>query len=346
MPIKPTPAGGYEVAVCVRRVRLHRRLPPGATAGDAKRVEAELRLAAERQAQNAARKTTLPGDPPLIDVLALYAEHGKHLRAPESAAHHARRIGRWCEQYRASQARQCAAHIVADMQGHYRPATINRSLGALKRGLRLAWERGIASEDWSANIRRLPENNARDVYLTAAQVHHLASHAGTTVRAAIWLALLTGCRRGELLAITQADIGADIITIRAGGTKTLRTRTVPIVPALRPWLQHIPLRITADGLKSSFTRARDAAGMQHVNFHDLRHSCATMLLALDVPLDVVRDILGHSSIKTTERYAHSLVGRQRDALNKLGSAADAAGALHQALTPGTRRAPRKRAKVG
>lgn len=266
----------------------------------------------------------IPGDPPLLRVMALYLEHAEHLRSTDTAKHHANRIGRWVERYRASQARECAAHIVADLRGKYADATINRSLGTLKKALRLAWERGTIPEDYSARIRRLEEHNARDVYLTIKQVEQIASHASENVRAAIWIALLTGCRRGEVLAITQGSIGPDALTIRAGNTKTLRTRTVPIVPALRPWLEFVPLPINYEGLKTGFARARQAAGMPHVHFHDLRHSCATILLSLDVPLDVVRDILGHTSIRTTERYAHALVHRQRTALGKLGE-------LHQAV---------------
>ncbi|MDE2325349.1 MAG: site-specific integrase [Betaproteobacteria bacterium] len=334
MPIHATPAGGWEVSVCVRCVRLHRRLPPGTPARDAKRVEAELRVAAERVAGERIKTAAIPGDPALNAVMALYLAHAAHLRSPETAKHHAQRIEAWTRKFRASQARECAAVIVADMLKGYKPATINRSLGALKKALRLAWERGETPEDYGSRIRRLPENNARDVYLTMEQVAKLADHASESVRAAIWIALLTGCRRGEVLAIRTDDIGPDIITIRAGNTKTLRTRTVPIVPALRPWLKFVPLPINYEGLKSGFARARVAASMPGVHFHDLRHSCATILLGLGVPLDVVRDILGHSTIKTTERYAHALVHRQRDALQRLGE-------LHQALTPAKKNAPRR-----
>lgn len=327
MPIHRTATGRYEVAVCVRGIRLHRRLPAGATAGDAKRVESELRLAAGRA--SSARSITIPGDPPLAAVLAAYVADAQHLRSPATAIHHAQRIGQWAERYRASEARRCAAHIVADMRGHYAAATINRSLGCMKRALRVAWERGQCAEDWSGHVKRLPERNARDVYLTVAQVSALAQHASEATRAAIWIALLTGCRRGEVLGITPSDIGPDTITIRAGNTKALRTRTVPIVPALRPWLAAVPIPLNAEGLKSGFRRAREAAGMPHVHYHDLRHSCATILLSLDVPLDVVRDILGHSTIRMTERYAHALVHRQRGALEGLGRLVD----LHQGLTP-------------
>jgi len=332
MPYSTDSRGRYEVRVCVRGVRLHRRLPAGATARDAKRVESELRIAAERQA--GARVVLIPGDPMLTEVMAAYVTDAKHLRSPETAIHHAQRIGQWVERYRASDARRCAAHILADMRGHYADATINRSLGTLKRALRVAWERGLCAEDWSTHVRRLPERNARDVHLTVAQVGAIAARASEATRAAIWIALLTGCRRGEVLAIQPADIGADAITIRAGNTKTLRTRTVPIIHALRPWLAHVPLTLNAEGLKSGFRRARTAAGMDHVHYHDLRHSCATILLSLGTPLDVVRDILGHSTIRMTERYAHALVHRQRDALQGLGALVD----LHQQPAPGAKMA--------
>lgn len=332
MPIHRGASGRYEVSVCVRGVRLHRRLPTGATASDAKRIESELRIAAGRA--SSARQVQIPGDPTLASVMAAYVADAQHLRSPDTAIHHAQRIGRWAEKYRASEARRCAAHIVADMRGHYADATINRSLGTLKRALHVAWERGQCAEDWSGQIKRLPERNTRDVYLTVEQVGAIAARASEATRAAIWIALLTGCRRGEVLSITKADIGADTITIRAGNTKTLRTRTVPIIPALRPWLAHVPLQLNFEGLKSGFRRAREAAGMAHVHYHDLRHSCATILLGLDVPLDVVRDILGHTTIKTTERYAHALVHRQRAALEGLGALVD----LHQAPAPAAERA--------
>jgi len=332
MPYRLDSRGRYDVSVCVRGTRLHRRLPAGSSARDAKLVESELRIAAERDAGR--RQVVIPGDPALTAVMAGYVAAAKHLRSPDTAIHHAQRIGRWVEQYRASQARQCAAHIVTDMRGHYADATINRSLGTLKRALRMAWERGETSQDWSAQVRRLAEHNARDVYLTVDEVGAIAAQASESVRACVWIALLTGCRRGEILALRAEDIQGDTLLVRAGNTKTLRTRTVPIIAALRPWLAYVPVQLNAEGLKSGFRRAREAAGRPDVHFHDLRHSCATILLSLGTPLDVVRDVLGHTTIRTTERYAHALVHRQRAALEGLGALAD----LHQASAPASDRA--------
>lgn len=311
--------GRQHVGIMVAGQRIHRRLPPGASAGDAKRLEAELRLAAGR------RTPSVPGDPPLAALMARYLQHAETLRSPDTARHHALRCGPWIGQHRASEAEQVAARMVADLRGHYKPATINRSLGTLKAATRQAWQEGITAQDYGARIRRLPENNARHEYLSIDQVKTLADHASDTVRAAIWIALLTGARRGELLKLTRADIRGDHLRIQAGNTKTLRERHVPIVPALRPWLRFVPLSINAEGLKTGFRRAREAAGMPQIHFHDLRHSCASLLLALDVDLATIRDILGHTTVRTTERYAHLQTRRQAKALGKLGRAVGRAG---------------------
>lgn len=137
-------------------------------------------------------------------------------------------------------------------------------------------------------------------------------------KAAIWAALLTGARRGELFKIKAEHIGADSIMIPASHTKTNTARVVPIIPALRPWLEFFPLTLTVEGLKSNWQRARVRAGMEHVNFHDLRHSCASIMLSLGVDLYTISKILGHSTIQTTQRYSHLQVDAQRAALEKLG----------------------------
>lgn len=303
--------GRRHVGIMVAGQRIHRILPAGSSAGDAKRLEAELRAAMAHR-----KSPFIPGDPALPHVMGLYLEHCNTLRSPETAKFHALRLGPWAEQYRASQARQCAAHIVKDMTGVYKPATINRSLGALKKALHMAWESGITPEDYGAHVKRLPENNARETHLSIKQVKKIADEASEQVRAAIWISLLSGCRRGEVLKIEPKDIGDNTILIRAGNTKTLKTRVVPIIPALRPWLEFLPLQINAEGLKTGFRRAREAAKMPEVHFHDLRHSCATILLASGADLYTVAKILGHSSIKTTERYAHHQIEAQAAALAK------------------------------
>jgi integrase len=133
------------------------------------------------------------------------------------------------------------------------------------------------------------------------------------------VALLTGARRGEVCRIRAQDIGETEITIPRSHTKKLKPKVVPIVAALRPHLASLPLTIGYEGVKTGFRRAREAVGMEHVNFHDLRHSCASILLGAGVDLYTISRILGHGSVTTTQRYAHLQVEQQRAALEKLGN---------------------------
>lgn len=251
--------------------------------------------------------------------MTLYLSHADNLRSPSTAKYHAARAGQWATKYRANQARAFAAHLVDDMRPHYAPATINRTLGTVKKALHMAWERGRTPEDFGRHIKRLVENNARDTYLSVEQVQKLAQHASEQTRAAIWIALFTGARRGEILAMRPGDVSGDSILIRAGNTKTMKTRSVPVTEGLKPWLAYLPLQMNFEGLKTGFRRAREAAGMPEVHFHDLRHSCASLLVNMGVRLEVIRDILGHSTVKTTERYSHLETAAQREALDQLNA---------------------------
>jgi len=302
--------GRRHAGVMVGGRRIHRILPVGATASDAKQLEADLRGAVT------ARRDT-PGDPLLSEIMGLYMVHADTLRWPETSKLCARRIAPWLEGQRASDARTVAATITRDMRKAYAPATINRSLAALKKSLSLAWERNLVPANFGAGIKSLPPNNKREMFLTIDQVRHLADCCPEAARAAVWIALLTGARRGEILKLRPEDIGPNTITIHAGNTKTLRTRVVPIVKALRPWLKAVPIQYKDyEGLKTAFQRARIAAEMPWVNFHDLRHSCASILIASGASLYEVSTILGHSTTTTTQRYAHLEVSQQAKAMNR------------------------------
>lgn len=266
----------------------------------------------------APRQVNIPGDPPMSAMMAVYLGHAKTLRSASTSAHHALRLGPWADKYKASQAREFAAHVIKDMTGVYAPATINRSLATAKKGLALAWESNLTPENYGLRIKSLSVNNKREVFLSVDQVRQITQHCTEQAQAAIWAALLTGARRGEIFQIRKEHILPNEIIIPASHTKTLRSRVIPIIPALRPWLVHFPLTMTIDGVKSSWRRARVKADMEHVNFHDLRHSCASILIALGVDLYTVSKILGHSNTQTTQRYAHLQIEQQREALNKLG----------------------------
>ena len=89
------------------------------------------------------------------------------------------------------------------------------------------------------------------------------------------------------------------------------------------WVFTTPIGTVIDpaNLAKWFSDHCKAAGLGHRNLHQLRHSAATIMLAQDVPLHEVKDLLGHSQISVTKDvYGHVDPGRTRAAADAVGNA--------------------------
>ena len=212
--------GRKHVGVMVQGRRVHRIMPVGATVREAKLVEAEIRASISRMP----KYVDIPGDPRMTAILQLYVEHAQHLRSADTSESHARRLEPWARRFKASQAQEFADLVIKEMRLKYAPATINRSLACAKKGLELAWRQRLIPENYGLRIKSLAFNNNREVFLTVNEVRAIAEHCTVQAQAAIWFALLTGARRGEIFQIRAEHIGVDTIRLPASHTKTNRPR--------------------------------------------------------------------------------------------------------------------------
>jgi integrase len=73
----------------------------------------------------------------------------------------------------------------------------------------------------------------------------------------------------------------------------------------------------AGSLQYQFHRLLERAGLPDIRFHDLRHSCATLLLKMGVDVKVIQSILGHTSLTMTMRYLHYLASMGADVAARL-----------------------------
>jgi integrase len=149
----------------------------------------------------------------------------------------------------------------------------------------------------------------------------------------IRVAAYAGLRRGELVALRWRDIDfvARKITVRRAlsgdtelrSTKSRRFREVPLPDQAAAALDRLSRRsefagpddyvfanrlgrrVDPSALRRRFERARDAAGLEPLRFHDLRHTYGSRLVAGGIDLVSVKTAMGHSRITTTERYLHA-----------------------------------------
>jgi integrase len=119
--------------------------------------------------------------------------------------------------------------------------------------------------------------------------------------------------------LTPAQIRDGAIDLGTN-TKTGAPRRIPIIPQAKPFLRFLPFERKVDSIDPVFRRARAAVGLDHVHFHDLRHTTASLLIQSGVDLYTVGRILGHSTPATTARYAHLADRTLREAMDKLSGA--------------------------
>lgn len=135
----------------------------------------------------------------------------------------------------------------------------------------------------------------------------------------VLVSLNTGMRRGELFDLkwSAVNFGTKTITVAGATTKTSDTRHIPMnkeaLGVLEAWKKQVkksPYVFPGqDGgrfedVKSAWLKLLERAQIDGFRWHDMRHDFASRLVMAGVPLNTVRDLLGHADIKMTLRYAH------------------------------------------
>jgi len=177
-------------------------------------------------------------------------------------------------------------------------------------------------------------------YLSPAECEQLLYHAEGVIREMILMALRTGMRQGELRGLQWSSIDwlTQTVAVRHSrddyrrmlvSTKNGRTRHIPLDADLYANLCG-SRRATgyvfnaSDGQPFNNDRLNDAmgrvckrAGLRRIGWHTLRHTFASHLAMRGVPLPAIKELMGHSSITTTMRYAHLAPSTLRAAIEML-----------------------------
>jgi len=150
----------------------------------------------------------------------------------------------------------------------------------------------------------------------------------------VLLSLNTGLRRGETFSLKWNDINlrSKVLTIHGDSAKSGTTRHLPLnvesISVLKKWkAQGVSSDLVFPGkagkqlteIKTAWRPLILDAKIKDFRFHDLRHDFASKLVMKGAPLNTVRELLGHSDLKTTLRYAHLAPDHKADAVALLNS---------------------------
>lgn len=142
------------------------------------------------------------------------------------------------------------------------------------------------------------------------------------IKPIVQLALETAMRRGELLSLRWKNVNLNNRTAYLPMTKNGEARTIPLSSAAMAILQGMPrsidgrvFPITPNALKHAWERACEAAGIEDLHFHDLRHDAASRMAERLPNIIELAAVTGHKDVKMLARYYHPKV---IDLARKLG----------------------------
>lgn len=231
-------------------------------------------------------------------------------------------------------------------------STINHYLVLLSKMFNVGIDNAIIRNNPIQKVSKLREDNHKIRYLTKAEESRLFDEIereyevldkytkkAKIVQPYLYLkpiiitALHTGMRRGEILNLKWSNIDFVQGFIELLETKSGKSRKIPIsdslhrvLKSIKPTSEYVFINPQTNepykDLKKSFHTVLEKAGIKNFRFHDLRHTVATRLVEKGIDLTVVQEILGHSKITTTQRYAHPVPQRKLDAISILNDYLD------------------------
>lgn len=222
-----------------------------------------------------------------------------------------------------------------------KPKTVNNQIGTLAKCLKTAieWE----ELDKMPLIKPLRCDPEEFDYLTEEESKQLLNSAHEPYYGAILLALHTGMRIGELMALHWESIdfrNRHIVvkkTFSNGiltSTKSNRIRYIPMTQDIFDYLSSFSdkegfvfkgpdnIRFRPECSRTSLQEICKKAKLRNIGWHKLRHTFASHLAEKGVSMTAIKDLMGHSDIKTTMRYAHLGQHALKDAIKVLETPVD------------------------
>ena len=221
------------------------------------------------------------------------------------------------------------------LEGGTKASTINTELNTIKAFLNRAVALGFLASNPCREVKKLKHSRKQVRFFSKEEIHKLLEAGNGRMGPIIETFLYTGLRRDELAHLTWADIDIQrrIVAVQAKDgwhPKDYEVRHIPMAPRLHELLKSLPRKdnawvfSTSNGgphmghiLSRDFRKLVRICGIKGASLHTLRHTFASHLVMNGTDVYTVQKLLGHSSIKTTEIYAHLAPDFLKAAVEKL-----------------------------
>ena len=203
--------------------------------------------------------------------------------------------------------------------------------------LAVRWEVPGIKTNPTKGVPLMEENNKKERYLTVDEAQRLydavCKSQNTMLQYIVPMLILTGARKREVLDAKWEDFDFTRRIWRIPMSKSGKARRVPLSDGALNILSTMPRDMKCEwtfpnpdtkkpfvSIFCAWDTARQSVGLGDVRVHDLRHSHASFLVNAGRTLYEVQHILGHTQVKTTQRYAHLSHDTLLDATNSVNTA--------------------------
>ena len=203
--------------------------------------------------------------------------------------------------------------------------------------LAVRWQVPGIKANPTKGVPLMEENNKKERYLTVDEAKRLydavCKSQNTMLQYIVPMLILTGARKREVLDAKWEDFDFARRIWRIPMSKSGKARRVPLSDGALNILSTIPRDMKCEwtfpnpdtkkpfvSIFCAWDTARQSVGLGDVRVHDLRHSHASFLVNAGRTLYEVQHILGHTQVKTTQRYAHLSHDTLLDATNSVNTA--------------------------
>lgn len=313
--------GVWYVEFIQNGVRVKRSAGRAASKSAAQSLERSLRVDLSRDARTPTSRT-------FDEALERWLNgEAKGLR-DHSLASDIRRVLPYITGRRLDEAVECAELARAAFHAENRaPATINRKLGVIRRLCSLAYQWRWTEQNPSDRIPLEVVHNTRDDFMSAAHVEAFARHIRPEGARLVRAAYASGLRLGELERLAPGDlvVDKDAGWLYVAPGKNGKARRVPLLRQDFSLFDPLPFCFSRQQLKDDWNKARNLTGLHRFRFHDVRHAYATRLAGAGAGTPQIAALLGHSDLRTAQRYVQRPDENLLAAVNLLAPAARASG---------------------